>query len=124
MLNVNDMLRVALPADYLQSWCTAEGSSKHKTAMSRLEQLRLLRPITIQQSRYGSCSLSNQLEPLHTAVMAGSSSSLLCRQGMAAYAMHEGFQHQLQLAQTGASSFIVQVMQGLCARGIQACGIL
>ena len=46
-----NMLRLLPLTDYLQSWCTAEGSSKHKTAMNRLEQLRLLKPITIQQSR-------------------------------------------------------------------------
>ena len=64
------------------------------------------------------CSLNNQLEPPHghSCESRLKQKPFLCRQGMAAYAMHEGFQHQLQLAQSGASSFVVQVTQGLRAR--------
>ena len=68
------------------------------------------------------CSFSHQLNPLH-GHSSGSrlkQERLLRRQGMAAFAMHEGFQHQLQLAQSGASSFIVQVRQA-CMQVRQAC---
>ena len=64
------------------------------------------------------CSFSDQLNPLH-GHSSGSrleQERLLRRQGMAAFAMHEGFQHQLQLAQSGASSFVVQVRQACMQR--------